>query len=307
MLATVPVEEARCLLRGLSRAAQRRKALDPEGLPSAMMAGDGKHVATDVVEGDQRAQDQAGRHVVQTLTGAVVYSSSNLFRVVSVDTGMTSETKARLIVDECLDYPMALGENQLTLLDETVCMLGRLPRSSALAEARTWAGSELVTRHLRLNDEIAGYHGWSCRKRALRVESERLHRDGNGHCRGDRYLVTGLGKSELGRDQWLHLVCVHWRVEHDVHKTFDVALREHEHAWFRDPHWTLVAKLLRRIAYAFLALYRTVSLDGEIKGFLPGNELLAWTRTALVATSRATSPGYIGYPAARRPPTTSPD
>ena len=337
---TMPVEEARRLLRRLCHAAQRRKALAPVGLPFGMVAVDGKHVATDMADGDQWAQDQGGRYVVRTLTCALVssattvcldavpiaaersedsafpealdalvsaYGKSDLFRVISVDAGMASEANARLIVGEGLDYLMALRENQPTLLDEADRLLGRLPRSSALAKTRTWTGSELVIRRLWLTDEIAGYHEWSHLRLALRVETERLDKDGNLLGREDRYLMTSLRKGELGYDQWLHLVRMHWRVENDVHKTLDVALHEDEHPWFRDPHGMLVAKLLRRIAYDILALYRSVTLRGETKGILPWNDLLAWMRTALVAASDEDLAGLRWIPRSQATAPPAPD
>jgi hypothetical protein len=336
-LMKLSVDEARKLLRRLCRAANRRKALSPVGLPFGVVSVDGKHVATDMGDGDKFAQDQKdGRWVVRTLTCALVscrtavcldavpipaarnedsafpealdallehYGRGDWFRVVSVDAGMTSLANARLITDAGLDYLMALKNNQPTLLDEAVRLLGHLPYSEALAMTDDWTGDEYVVRRLWLTDEIAGYHEWDHMKVALRIETERQDRNGNVLGREDRYLIASLGRKALTPEQWLRMVRAHWRVENDVHKTLDVVLREDERPWFRDPVGMLVAMVLRRVAYDILALYRSVTLRGDERDTLPWRRLLGWMRTALVAATRAELTGLRWQP---RGPTTAP-
>jgi hypothetical protein len=320
-LVTLPLDEARALLRRLCRAGHRRKALRPVGLPFGVAAVDGKHVATDMADGGGWAQAQGeGRYVVRTLTCALVssrtavcldavpipaerseesafpealaallehYGRSGLFSVVSVDAGIASEANARLIARSGLGYLVALKENQPTLLDEAVRLLGHLPRAGALAVTDDWTGSEYVVRRLWLTDEMAGYHGWDHLKVAVRIETERQDRDGRVLGREDRYLLASLERDALTPEGWLRLVRSHWRVENDVHKTLDVVLREDERPWFRAAGGMLVAAILRRVAYNVLALYRSVTLRGEARDVLPWKELLGWMRTALVGAVAA--------------------
>jgi hypothetical protein len=320
-LVTLPLDEARALLRRLCRAAQRRKALRPVGLPFGVVAVDGKHVATDLADGNTWAQEQQdGCYVVRTLTCALVssrtavcldavpipaprseesafpealaallehYGRGDLFSVVSVDAGIASEANARLIACSGLGYLVALKENQPTLLDEAVRLLGHLPRARALAVTDHWTGSEYVVRRLWLTDEMAGYHGWDHMKVAVRIETERQDRDGQVLGREDRYLLASLERDALTPAQWLRLVRAHWRIENDVHKTLDVVLREDERPWFRAAGGMLVAAILRRVAYNVLALYRSVTLRGEARDVLPWKELLGWMRTALVGAVAA--------------------
>jgi predicted transposase YbfD/YdcC len=338
-LLKLSVDEARRLLRRLCRAAMRRKALRPVGLPFGVVAVDGKHVVTDMGDEGQWAQKlEEGRYTVRTLTCALVsartavcldavpipaennedsafpqalaallehYGRGEWFRLVSVDAGMASEANARLITDSGLDYLMALKENQPTLKDEAVRLLGHLPASQALASTDTWTGSEHVVRRLWLTQDIAEYHDWKHLKVAVRIETERRDRDGKVLGREDRYLLSSLDLNALTPKQWLRLVRAHWKVENDVHKTLDVAFNEDERPWFRDPLGLVIVKLLRRVAYNVLALYRSVTLRGEMKDALPWKDLLGWMRTALVGATAADIAGLRWQPRGRpaAPPT----
>ncbi len=150
VLCAVSVDELRACLHRLVRAAGRRKALQPQGLPFGVLALDGKATAVPCWDDKfvQRVQPENGlphglaRTVTCTLVSAagrpcldaipipaatnemghfkaafnsVQDTYGNLFRLVTYDAGALSESNARHVVGSGKDYLMALKGDQRTM------------------------------------------------------------------------------------------------------------------------------------------------------------------------------------------------
>lgn len=212
VLTKVAPEELRKCLRRQTKAAQRRKALEPEGLPFGVVAVDGKHTAISAWDEaysqkqSEGAGGEAGAHgVVRTFTCTLVsarakpcidaapipsatnemghfatvlealcraYLRGGLFRVVSADAGSCSEENGRLVVDKKLDYLFGLKGTQPTLLGEARAQLARRAPEKADAETVDIRGPHEVVRRLYLTAEMAGFE-WEHLGTVLRVETEK--------------------------------------------------------------------------------------------------------------------------------------
>jgi hypothetical protein len=154
VLCALSLDELRACVHRLTRAAWRRKALQPLGLPFGVLALDGKGTALPCLKGQyvQKVQPENGlpyglaRTVTCTLVSAagrpcvdaipipaatnemghfkvafdsVLATYDSLFRVVSYDAGALSEENARHVVDSGKDYLLALkGERTMRKLAE---------------------------------------------------------------------------------------------------------------------------------------------------------------------------------------------
>ncbi|RMH45870.1 MAG: ISAs1 family transposase [Alphaproteobacteria bacterium] len=264
----VEPDELRCAMRQQVRAAHRRKALAPQGLPFGQVAVDGKGTAIHSWD-DRYAQRQ--RHssgpgasgVVRTLTASLVTSSAkvcldacpirpatnemgqfktaladlvdaygrlNLFRLISTDAGMCSLANADAVVDRDLDYLMALSSDQPTLFAEANRLLAR--RRRADAETEDFVGRKAIVRRLYITSDMAAFHGWSHLRSVVRVQSETFHRDtGELLERDDRYFASSLPRHALTDAQWLFAVRAHWAVENNCHNTWDKIFDEDDLPW----------------------------------------------------------------------------
>jgi predicted transposase YbfD/YdcC len=208
-LVRLSVLELRRLLHQQTRAAHRRKALRPEGLPFGVLAVDGKRTALPCWDQQyaqrQSEEGQAPQGVVTTLTACLIsasarpcvdiipvpaatnemghfrtalaelvatYGQSSLFHLLSYDSGACSEDNARAIRDTGLHYLFVLKENQPTLLLEAQRLLGGRKPAQADDQTVDVRGAEVWVRRLYLTTEMAGYLDWSHLHTVLRVETE---------------------------------------------------------------------------------------------------------------------------------------
>ncbi len=200
-------------LRRQAKAAHRRRALVPLGLPFGQVAVDGKHSAIKAWD-ELYAQKQEHSSavgvsgVVRTMTCALVssrvkvcldanpipsatnemghypkvladlhtaYGALDLVRLISADAGMASEANARLTVEQYgWDYLLRLNAEQPTLLREAKRQLGRRSPHKADAVTVDIRGNVQVTRRLYLTNELAGYLNWSHLRTVLRVQLEKM-------------------------------------------------------------------------------------------------------------------------------------
>jgi len=151
VLCALSLDELRACLHRLTRAAWRRKALQPLGLPFGVLALDGKGTALPCLKGQyvQKVEPENGlpyglaRTVTCTLVSAagrpcvdaipipaatnemghfrvafdsVLATYGSLFRVVSYDAGALSEENARHVVTSGKDYLLALKGEQRTMV-----------------------------------------------------------------------------------------------------------------------------------------------------------------------------------------------
>jgi predicted transposase YbfD/YdcC len=309
----------RSLLHRQTKRAQRSKALAPVGLPCGMASFDGKTVMTDLPD-ERFAQRQGdGRFAVRTMTCSLVsaaarpcidvepipkehnemawfipslqavlatYAGMSLFELVSIDSGMTSKENADAVAAANLGYLMGLKGNQPELRAEAERLLGHLPASAGLSETRDWVKGQMVVRRVWLTAEMAGYHGWEHLRTVLRVQSEKLTRDGEVEARENRYFLSNEPHGRFNPAQWLAVVRAHWWIENGAHKTLDVGLEEDDRPWIRATHGLLVTQVLRRVAYNILSLWRNVSLRNDDKCVVPWKTLLEWIDLAVTAAEQ---------------------
>ena len=308
------------------KAAHRRKALEPVGLPFGTVALDGKETAVTGVD-DKYAQRQShvpDAHrpgIVRTLTCTLTSSRAkvcidaqpidaktnemghfeiaiprlmatygkSLFQLITYDAGACSLANASLVVSFGLDYLLGLKGPQPTLLAEAERLLAKLTPAMATAVTDDVVGAHTVTRRLYLTTEMAGFLDWGHLKTVLRVETEKVdRRTGERVAYENRYFLASLSREKLTDAQWLAVVRGHWAVENNCHHTWDTAFQEDDRRWIEAcPRATVVVDVLRRIAYNMLALFRSVTQRSEDRRQTPWRDLLRWVYNALIAATNA--------------------
>lgn len=321
-LVKVAPSEVRRALRAQVKAAHKRKALEPVGLPFGVASVDGKSSTSPTADGryaqlQHHSEGGGTSGLVRTMTFSLVSSAAKVcldavpippatnemghfllalrsvlkglgrcrpFRLVTYDAGACSEENARGICAENLDYLLALNEAQPTLYREGQGQLAR--RTKAEAETVDVLSNErTVTRRLFRTSELAGFLDWTHLQTVLRVESVTEER-GAVVARESRYFLTSLATDALTARQWLLVVRSHWAVENNCHHTWDAVFREDDHPWIeKDPQGMVVVMLLRRIAYNLLALFRAVTQRSEDRRQTPWRVLLRWLLQAVLAAT----------------------
>jgi hypothetical protein len=310
-------------LHQLVRAAWRRKALLPVGLPFGVVAMDGKATALPSWSGPyaQRSIHEETRTaygVVRTVTCALVSSAarvcldaipipkrenevsffktafaelvsnfSELFELITYDAGGASESNARAVV--------AAGKHYLLRLRDTRRLMVQLAESllahkAVLAETEdVLSNQRSVVRRLyvlqvnRTSLARSAKYCWRSAKVLLRVESFTLDR-GQRVASENRYYASSLPLDRLTPEQWLNVVRLHWGVENNNHHTFDSVFAEDDKPFIEyDPHGMLVVLLLRRMAYNLLALFRVVTQRSDEKRRTPWRSLVRWFYNALIS------------------------
>ena len=305
------------------KAAHRRKALTPDGLPFGVLAMDGKSVTTDSWDGKygqrhRHSEDQEAVGLIRTMTCALVsskvkvcvdaipirastnemgqfraslnalvqaYGRLGLFQLISYDAGGCSEENADAIIEKKLDYLFAIKDSQPGIRAELERLLGQRPTEKAEATTvDTLSNRKTVTRRLYLIAKQPLYR-WSHARTFLRVESETLE-SGRVTAYENRYFICSLESTRLTMDQWLLVVRRHWNVENQCHHTWDTAFEEDAHPWMRShPRAIVVLKLLRRMAYNLLALFRGMTQRSDERRQTPWKTIIRWTRNALIAAT----------------------
>jgi hypothetical protein len=313
-LCALTPELLRPALHRVVKAALRRKALVPQGLPFGVVSLDGKGFCLPTCD-DWYAQRQTQnetsrlRGVVRTVTAVLTsvaarpvvdvlpipagtnemgwfetalralmlaYRSADLFRLVTYDAGACSLRNANLVRELGLHYLFAIKGSQAALLAEIKDLLD--PRAADACNAVTVdrVGSETVTRRAFLEsaNSISAPDGWNHLCTLVRVESATLSSITGTLTLESRYFVSSLPASRLTAAQWLRVVRNHWAVEL-AHQTLDVALLEDRRPWITgNPRAAAVVAVLRRIAYTLLALFRSVTQRSEHQRRMPWKELM---------------------------------
>jgi hypothetical protein len=309
----------RACIHRQTKKAQRRKALNPEGLPFGVVAIDGKSTAIEVWDRRyaQRHRDASGhgvRGLVRTLTCSLVSarakvcidavsipSATNemghfqkalrdlvkvygrrLFQVVSTDAGMCSLENAKAVVDAKKDYLFCIKADQPSLLAEAKRLLQY--KSKALAETVDIDGKYEVRRRQYKTSEMAGYLSWKHLRTVLRVESSKVEiKSGKIVEQESRYFISSLDEDRLNDKQWLYMVRQHWAVENQCHNTWDTVFEEDDRPWINsDPKGTVVVMLLRRLAYNMLALFRSVTQRSELRRQMPWRDIIRAMYNAMI-------------------------
>ena len=312
-------------LHAIAKAAQRRKALEPDGLPFGVVAMDGKGTATYAWD-DKYAQRQphsAGKGasgLVRTITCSLIssrvkvcldaisvpastnemgqfqaslrglvahYGRGDLFRLISYDAGACSRDNADEVRNLDKHYLFGLKGCQPTLIAEARRLLEKIPLSNADAMTEDVNGPWIITRRIFITSEMAGYE-WPHIQTTLRIRYEKHDREGELLESEDRYYISSLPRGELTDDQWLLLVRRHWGVENNCHNTWDTVFEEDKHPWIEaDPQGMVVVMLLRRLAYNILALFRGVTQRSDERRLTPWKDIVRWFYNALIAATEA--------------------
>lgn len=313
-------DDLRPALHASVKAARRRKALEPDGLPFGVVALDGKDTVVPACDdffaqrqtaGDDAPLAGAVRTVTATLVSAsarpvvdvtpipastnemgifeqtldalmAAYGRSDLFRLITYDAGACSKDNAQAVRDHGLHYLFGLKASQPTLYNEAKLWLStRLPEQ-ADAMTSDVCGEETLVRRVYIGDATAAPEGWDHLRTVLRVEMETLDPGGTRTRVENRYFVSSLPRSRLTDTQWLLLVRRHWGVE-TSHQILDVAFEEDDHPWIKqNPRTAVVVMVLRRIAYTLLTLWRSVTLRSDEHRHRPWRNVMRDIELALI-------------------------
>jgi hypothetical protein len=327
--------ELRKAIHRLVRAAHRRKALTPVGLPFGVVALDGKATGLSGCDthfgpphsGNARGEPlgilrsvtcalissapkliidvvaQARRNEMATFRQAFLqlvdaYGRLDLFRLVTYDAGACSKRNATLVRERGYHYLFALKKPQKALLPRAQSLLAALGSDDAQATTEdVLGGGRRVLRRLYITERMAGF-GWDHLSTVLRVQSQAFDRQRRLIAQEDRYFISSLARAELSDRQWLRLVRLHWAVENECHGTLDVAFEEDHHLWIeKDPHGAFVILLLRRIAFNLLALFRSVTQRSPRQRAVAWKQLLYAISFALLTLDARESAGLRLRPA----------
>ena len=329
-------DSLRQALHRVVRAAQRRKALNPVGLPFGVVALDGKTTAIGSWAGDYaqyqpHAEGRGAHGALRTVTAALVSArarpcidaipiaastnemgafqsglrsllsayptSSKLFEVITYDAGACSLANASFVVGEGLHYLFGLKESQPTLLAEARRLLAARDEPDAQSEDVVGDGS--VIRRVFVSPAMGGFLDWTHLQTFVRIQSVKLDKLGRRMSCENRYYLSSLMPDRLSAKQWLRLLRAHWGVENNCHHTFDTAFGEDDKPWITSaPSGTLALIILRRIAYTLLALFRSVTQRAEEKRAMPWRQLMRHVGGTLIAgvPAQPTAPGGCAAP-----------
>lgn len=317
LLVRLAPEELRALLHAQIRVFHRQKALDPEGFRWGVVSMDGKATAIRAWDKDY-AQQQGSRGMVRTVTASLVsspgcpcldafpippatnemgsyltaltklvdtYKGIDLFRVVMYDAGACSEANARGTRALGLHYVMQLNSAQPTLFADAQRILAHAQEH--VVELPDQAGR--VRYRLRVTRELEGFLDWQHLRTVVHIHRENLRPDGAVVRQGNRYFISSLAHDSLTPKEWARLIRARWAVENNNHHTFDTALAEDGHPWFKEhPIGALNLIILRRIAYNAMALFRARTLRAETNRLMPWRDLIGQVFIALInATEEA--------------------
>jgi hypothetical protein len=328
-----PNELRRAMHRGI-KAAHRRKALAPEGLPFSVVALDGKAITSTAVEDpllqSQPVTKEHGAYgILRTVTATLTSSRARvcidalpipagtnemghlpivlgelhraygkkLFRVLSYDAGGFSSRNAQAVLSHGWDYLFGLKKSQPALYRHAQWLFGDIADTEPPMAMTEDAVNNQVTVYRKVWLRSKTKSAVPGLKTVVMVRSERIDVRARTREVEDRLFVSSLAVFALTPQQWLLLVRSHWRVENDCHQTWDVAFDEDARPWVRShPRAMLNLKLLRRIAYNMMALFRSVTQRSDEKRAAPWKDLMRWLYNALIASHIETLDGLRPRP-----------
>jgi len=286
------------------KAAKRRKARLPEGLPLSVVTMDGKVTAVAAGSGRYVQKQDDGADLVRTITATLTSArakpcidaipipahtneagwfqhalgsllaayGSKLFQVVDYDAGATTLANATYVVDKGLDYFFRLKSNQPTLYQEAIRLFAS---AHALASTEDTIDSRTsVIREVSVSDDMGEFLDWSHLRTVIRIR-KRTMVDGVVTENSDRYWLSSLAADALSPEQWLLMARNPWGVENETHNTLDVPLSEDTKPWVTaDSTGFLAVLLLRWTAYNLLAFFRRVTLRSGDNRLCPWKVIL---------------------------------
>mgnify|MGYP003337455533 FL=1 len=194
------------------------------------------------------------------------WKHTNLFEVVTLDAGYTSQSNAALIDGDGYGYVMRIKDTQPTLRAELERLLRpRVGQPDAVSPWERREGRE-VQRRLFRTDAIAGWEGWAHLRQGWLVQTVVMHEDRREEVVMERWFVTNIPWGRLSVGQILSVVRGHWGIENDCNWTLDVVWGEDTRAWstnakcVRGHHPLRLLSWLRLLGYNAVGWLRRVRL-----------------------------------------------
>jgi hypothetical protein len=313
------------------RAAHRRKALRPVGLPFGVVSLDGKFTVIDDAKGGYvsalRDEPKETKGKLGTVTATLIsaeakpcldarpirrswgeetvypyaldelleaYGSLDLFKLVVYDAGACSRLNAQSTREEGLHYMFRLKQGKQPKLYAAARQeLGDRPteRADAVVEGSFLGKAE--RRSVFLSEQVTTWPRWTEMRTAVRILWEQLDDQGRTVKSDERYYVSSLPQDSLEGGQWISVARGHWAVENNCHHTFDAVLEEDDKPWIRsDARGALAVLLLRRMAYNILTFFRSVTQRSPSRRKTPWRDLCRWFYNALIVATEGETSGF---------------
>ena len=322
VLVAIDPDDLRRVNADLVRRAIRRKSIRNDRFPCGVVSIDGKTTMTPLVRGPfaQSQSETVSRGAVRTMTSTLISSSAfpcldaspipaatnevghfadafrslcsdfgEHFEVIMGDAGFLSAASADLVDAAGKGYAFQVKDNAPTLVTAVAkCMAAGKPVATAESKPEREDGRWVVRRVslFAIDPTLDAWDTYLHAKlfvRVERIESKTIA--GTGDVLAARTFITNLTVGRFTADQWVRLVRDRWAVENQNHGTFDIAFREDERPWIKEPQGLLVATILRRIASNRLSLFRSVTQRSADKREIAWRKLMTVARDALVTAT----------------------
>jgi predicted transposase YbfD/YdcC len=210
------------------------------------------------------------------------YKRTNLFEVMTADTGNCSVAHATLIHQANLGYVLGIKENTGDVYQEALRLLADCGTDVTEATVVRRERGARITHRLWRATLRGGYLKWTHARQLVRVQRV-VEKPGQESEEGNRYFVSNLVPGQLNGRQWLTLVRMHWRSENDGHWTADVVWKEDARRlpWCRVPRAVYATSVLRMIALNILAVLRSLSRRAWDSKPVPWKDVVQAVRFAL--------------------------
>ncbi len=223
------------------------------------------------------------------------YGRANLFELLTMDAGFTSEENARLVDEDGKGYWMALKQNQPELWAEARRILIPLSLTQEPEAQTHWecdSSRGWICQQLWRTTEMAGWGKWSHLRQVVMIRV--LQAPGSPHGPSprqgpirileERFYVTNLVRGRLDGEQMLRVARAHWRIENNLHGALDIQWQEDHGRWVRRGNGLAVSALLRVIAYNLMVMLRSTHLRSVEARATTWQRLRNWVRDALLGT-----------------------
>lgn len=178
------------------------------------------------------------------------YGKTDLLEVISVDAGMISLKNANYLIDNDLDYIMALKNPQKKLVDLGHALLGH--RETCDKETVENVNGKTVIRKL-YRCEASPLTEWHHLKQFWRIRQEVKSYD--KVTVEERYFITSLEHEKLNTTEILKAIRVHWGIENNANWIFDTVWTEDNSPWCNKGF--VLVTLLRILAYNIISRLKT--------------------------------------------------
>lgn len=178
------------------------------------------------------------------------YGRTDLLEVISVDAGMISLKNANYLIDNGLDYIMALKSPQKKLVDMARELLGH--QRNCEKETVEQVNGKTVTRKLyRCKAPLLSK--WHHLKQFWRIRQE-VTCD-NKVTIEERYFITSLNHEKLNDTEVLKAIRIHWEIENNANWIFDTVWAEDDSPWCNQGF--VLVTLLRILVYNIISRLKT--------------------------------------------------